>query len=643
MSRIIPDPLLKVIACSLVVSLLLPAESVLAAGQSASAVAGPPTGAAEATAAPTPKISSMSARTRAERLFLEATRQYQASHFEEALRLYEQTTKLVPEKQEYEMAASVARSHLVTSLVEQAAQKRLKGDKTAAAQDLERARLLDPSSPLVMQHAAELVASQMPQATSIETLSAAPRLEATAGKHSFHLHAQSRQVLTEVLKAWGITPTIDDSLRSNTVRFDLEDASFEDALSVAQMVTHSFVVPLDPHRALVATDSRENRQRFERLEVETVYLGPLSDNDYNDINNLAKNLFSIQHAVVDKEKSTLTVRAPSSTLDALNATLEQLLDGRSQVVLDLRFIELGHSKEHNTGVTPPQSIQAFNVYAEEQSILSANASTVQEIIDSGLASANDPLAIIAILVASGTVTSSIFSNGFAVFGGGITMSGISPSPATMNLSVNSSDSRMLDQVQMRLADGENGTLKLGTKYPIQTSSYSSMGTSSSSIAGLTSTGTSSALAALYSSYASSTSTVPMVEYHDLGLTLKVTPKVMRNEEVALSLDLKLDALSGSTLSGNPILNNRAYSSVATMKDGTAVVLASELNKSEARSISGIPGLSEIPGFNDAMGDKDKTVSTSTLLIIITPHVIRGTQAAGHSPQLHFDRNAAEVR
>ena len=643
MSLLIPDSLLKVIACSVVVSLLLPADSVLAAGQSASPVAAQ----AAATAADgdpaTPKLAPASARRRAEHLFLEASRQYQSGHFDEALHLYQQAAQLDPQKNEYELAANVAKSHLVTSLVEQAAQSRLKGDKAATLEALARARTLDPTSPLVLQHAAEFPAAQSAASTAVETLSAAPRLEPTPGTRSFHLHASPRQILTELLKAWGISATIDDSLRNSLVRFDLEDATFDQALRVAQMTTHSFLVPLDPHRALVATDSRENRQRFERLEMETVYLGPLSDNDYNDINNLAKNLFSIQHAVVDKEKSTLTVRAPSSTLDALNATLAQLLDGRSQVVLDLRFIELGHSKEHNTGATPPQSIQAFNVYAEEQSILNSNATTVQEIINSGLASANDPLAIIAILVASGTVSSSIFSNGFAIFGGGITMSGISPSPATLNLSVNSSDSRLLDQVQMRLADGENGTLKLGTKYPIQTSSYSNMGASASTIAGLTGTGTSSALASLYSSYTSSTATVPMVEYHDLGLTLKVTPKVMRNDDVALSLDLKLDALSGSTISGNPILNNRAYSSVATLKDGTAVVLASELNKSEARSVSGIPGLSEIPGFNDALGDKDKTISTATLLIVITPHVIRGTQAAGHSAQLRFDRNAAEVR
>jgi len=63
-------------------------------------------------------------------------------------------------------------------------------------------------------------------------------------------------------------------------------------------------------------------------------------------------------------------------------------------------------------------MSAFNVAAEEQSLLSQNESLVQQIISSGLASANNPLEIIAILIASGDVSSSLFSSGLALFGGG---------------------------------------------------------------------------------------------------------------------------------------------------------------------------------------------------------------------------------
>jgi type II secretory pathway component GspD/PulD (secretin) len=130
--------------------------------------------------------------------------------------------------------------------------------------------------------------------------------------------------------------------------------------------------------------------------------------------------------------------------------------------------------------------------------------------------------------------------------------------------------------------------------------------------------------------------VPQVEYQDLGLTLKTTANVMRNNDVALTVDMQISALSGASINGNPILSSRAYSGVVTIKEGEAVVVASELDKSESRNISGTPGLSEIPGLNN-LTDKDVQKNYATLLIVITPQVIRGTQAGGSSPRMRVER------
>jgi len=308
----------------------------------------------------------------------------------------------------------------------------------------------------------------------------------------------------------------------------------------------------------------------------------------------------------------------------------------------VRLIQLAHSNERTTGVQKPQSFAAYNLYAEEQSILTANASLVQQIISSGLASANDPLAIIGILVASGQVSSSLFENGIATFGNGITSSALSPGKAAISLGVNSSESRQLDRIQLRMGDGDDqgATLRLGSRYPIQTSSYSSMSTASS-ISGLTSAGTSAALAALLGTSTSTASLTPQVEYQDLGFTLKTKASVMRNGRVALSMTLKVDALSGSSLNGNPILNHRNYEGDIQVNEGAAVVVASELDRTESRAVSGTPGLDEIPGLG-ATDSRDKLRSGSTLVIVVTPHVVRSPQPKGHSPIIRIDRNVLQT-
>jgi Flp pilus assembly secretin CpaC len=326
-------------------------------------------------------------------------------------------------------------------------------------------------------------------------------------------------------------------------------------------------------------------------------------------------------------------------LKAFNSTIHQLIDGHSQVLLDVRLIQIAHISGHNTGIQPPQSFSAFNVYAEEQSILNANQALVQQIISSGLAAPGDTLTILGILLASGQVSSSLFSNGIALFGGGITQSALAPGAATASFNLNSSDSRELDQIQLRLGDGEAGTIKTGERYPIQTSSFSSLSASVPNIPGLNAAGASGNLSAILASLGGGVPSVPQVEYQDLGLTVKTTANVMRNNDVALTVDIKVTALSGGSINGNPILNNRAYSGVVTIKQGEAVVVASELDKSESRNISGTPGISEIPGLNN-LTDKDVQRNYATLLIIITPHVIRGTQASGHSPMMRVEKSAA---
>jgi general secretion pathway protein D len=589
------------------------------------------------------KAASGKDRRRAAKLFLEASKLFEKEQFDEALRDYEQAAAWDPANPDYALAAKVARSHAVTALIQTAAKARLRGDAGAARAALQQALELDPGNAVVAQHLQELAGDAFSDPSkplyeeAARDLEAAPVLTPPAGLHSFHLRMDRRQLIQNVFKAYGIEATVDSSIPSTPVRLDLDDAKFEQAARILGMVTDSFWVPLDAHRVLVAKDARAERQQFVREEMETIYLSGLTAAELTDVGNLAKNVFEVQRAVVATSLGTLTIRAPARTLDAFNATLRELLDGRSQVLLEVRMIQLAHTSQRNTGAQLPQQMTAFNVYAEEQAILNANQGLVQQIISSGLAAPGDTLAILGILLASGQVTSSIFSNGIALFGGGLTLSGLSPGPATLNLSLNSSDSRELDQIQLRLGDGEEGTLRTGMRYPIMTSSFSGLSSSSVNIPGLTSAGSSSSLSSLISSLAGAATQIPQVEYQDLGLTLKATPNVMRNGDVALTMDMKITALAGTSLNGVPVLNNRNYSGVVTLKEGAAVVVASELDEQESRALSGTPGITEIPGLNNLTG-KATQKDFATLLIIISPHVIRGPQAAGRSAMMRVEQN-----
>jgi Flp pilus assembly secretin CpaC/HEPN domain-containing protein len=586
------------------------------------------------------RVVSGKDKRRATKLYLQATKLFEKGDYEPAMRNYQEAAMLDPENQNFAAAGEVARSHEVTALIQEAAKARLRGDKTAESAALQKAATIDPSNIAVAEHlhemAADIADARAKPLYGQDSLAPAPRLEPASGKHSFHLKTDRRQLILTVFRAYGIEASIDQSVTGPPVRFELDDVGFDSAVQALNLATDSFTVPLDAHRALIAKDTRENRQQYMREEFETVYLGGMSKEDMTEIGNMAKNVFQMQQVAVQQASGTLTVRSTTARLDAFNETLRQLLDGKSQVLLNIQLIQLAHTNQRNTGVTPPQQITAFNVYAEEQSILNQNQALVQQIISSGLAAPGDTLAILGILLASGQVSNSIFQNGIVLFGGGLTLSGISPGPATVNLNLNSSESRQLDQIQLHLADGEEGTIKSGTRYPITTSQYSNLGTTGLNIPGLNSAGTSSSLTSLLSQLNSGTQNIPQVQYQDLGLSFKATPNVTRSGDVALSMDLTISALGGTSLNGIPVLNNRSYSSKVRLKEGSAVVIVSQVDKEESRLLSGLPGLTEIPGMN-TVTDTDVQRNYASLLIIVTPHLVRGSQAAGHSPMMRIER------
>ena len=126
---------------------------------------------------------------------------------------------------------------------------------------------------------------------------------------------------------YGISAMIDDSVRAIQVRIDLDDATFAQAARIVGMITNTFYVPLDAHHVVVATDTRENRVKYQRQDEETLYLSGLSDDEMKDVENVAKNIFQITQATTQLGPRTITLRAPSSTLVAFNRTMQSLLDG----------------------------------------------------------------------------------------------------------------------------------------------------------------------------------------------------------------------------------------------------------------------------------------------------------------------------
>ncbi|HEX4036946.1 MAG TPA: hypothetical protein VHX37_02725 [Acidobacteriaceae bacterium] len=572
---------------------------------------------------------SRSDRDRAQKLFLEGAKAIEDDRPRAAMDSFSRAAELNPADKRYQESEQIAREHVVTDLIQQADKARILGHFAEAHSEVAEAFRVDPSDPILAQHLDELGSEAATTPTqTLHSASAAPpiRLQPKPVRLSFHLRDNERNLIAKVLPAYGVQPTLDDSVGVAVVRFDVDNVDFAQAEQALSLATNTFLVPLDPSRALAARDDRANHDKYEREGVETLYLPEISSEELTGLVQVAKDFFAARVATATSSRNAITVRAPAAELPALNATLTGLIDGSSQVQLDVRMFEVDRTKAVNLGLILPNQTTLFNVYSEARTLLNSNSSLVQEIISSGLAAPGDWEAILGLLVASGQISSSIFTQPFGVFGGGLTMTGIVYQGGSLNMQLNSSDVRALDQIQLRVDDRQEATIKAGERYPIETSSYSSLSPSSLSIPGLTNPGLSSTLQNLGVSASAlenaASALIPQVQYQDIGLTLGVTPYVEAHD-VSLKFHLTLSSLGGSSLNGLPVLNNREYSAITSIPIGQTAVLLSSLSRQESNAITGIPGLSEIPGLQDAT-NTDTNLDIGELVVVITPHVVRSS-------------------
>jgi general secretion pathway protein D len=125
---------------------------------------------------------------------------------------------------------------------------------------------------------------------------------------------------------------------------------------------------------------------------------------------------------------------------------------------------------------------------------------------------------------------------------------------------------------------------------------------------------------------------PSFSYEDLGLSIKAKPQVHGTADVSLELDLEVRSLGGTSLNGVPILNNRQFKGAISLKEGEPAVVASSLTRTEQRSLSGIPGLGDIPLLNKISASNTLEDDSDELLLVITPHIVSATQT-GSGPEI----------
>jgi type II secretory pathway component GspD/PulD (secretin) len=394
-------------------------------------------------------------------------------------------------------------------------------------------------------------------------------LAALPGRKDFNLTGNARELFEQVARAFGLDTVFDgDYQAQKTLRFRIEQADHREALHALEATTGSFIVPLSERLFLVVQDTPQKRTEAEPAVALTVDVPePATAQDLVALITAVQQTMAIEKVAWNTQKSVVVIRDRISKAWPARQLFEQLLRPRAQVELEIEFLEMNRTDAVSYGLTLPTSLP---LVAMTRALNNAPS------IPSGIA-------------------------GLALFGGGRTLFGIGITDASLFARMSASDARTLLRSQVRSIDGMPATFHAGERFPVLTGGY---------------------FGAVDPGQQDQVYTPPpSFQFEDLGLSLKVTPKVHGVEEVSLDLESEFKVLAGEGINGIPIISNRRLASRVRLKFGEWASVGGLMTVTEARTITGLIGIARIPVIGPLLRSNTKTDEERAVLLLLKPRLV----------------------
>jgi type II secretory pathway component GspD/PulD (secretin) len=115
---------------------------------------------------------------------------------------------------------------------------------------------------------------------------------------------------------------------------------------------------------------------------------------------------------------------------------------------------------------------------------------------------------------------------------------------------------------------------------------------------------------------------PGVQYLDVGLKVKVTPRIHPDNSVTLDLAFTLSSLTSQTFNTIPVISNESLSQTVRVKQDQTTAIGGFLEEQNLSVFTGTPGLSSVPGFALIDRNQNSEKTNKDLLILVTPRMVR---------------------
>ena len=566
--------------------------------------------------------SELPAKTRhLDKTLTEAVEAERAGEFDKAYALVQKGLTGKSGDIAYQLQATRIRFETAAYHVHHAQQVRESGKTEEALKEFELATSIDPSSSIAAQELRRtrqilqrdsdpksltpLQQQKKDENARIDRIQPAPELRALSSQPINLTMTNRPKVLFDTLgRLAGVNVIFDpDYDTQNPVKqqtIELTNATLQQALDYIALVTKSYWKPLSSNTLFVTIDNRQKRQDYEEQVMRVFYLTNVTlAQELNEIVSVLRTVTDTQKIATSSPLSAIVVRGEPDKIRLAEKLIAAVDKPKGEVLVDVMVMEVNRTYMRNLSAAfGAKGINSSVVFTPRSKIAGASG-------DSSSDSATVRLPDIKrISTGDYTVTS--------VPG------------ALVEALLGDNGTRVLQAPQIRTLDNIKATLKVGSKVPTATGSFSA-GTAANAGNPLVNT---------------------QFTYLDVGVNMDIVPKVHDANEVSMHLSIEVSQVADKVPIGGidePEIGQRRFEMDLRMRDGEVNLIGGLMKDEEDKTVSGIPGLGQIPWLKRLFSSENITRTQNELLITVVPHIIRSPEITPSDTREAATGNATSVK
>ncbi len=526
--------------------------------------------------------------------YKQGQRAEQDQKYEQAYENFRQAYQLKPNDVRYRAAFERTRFEASAAAVKRGQELRQQGNLQGALTQFRRAFEIDPGLAVARQEierTQEMIDNKA-SGRKPETEDIGERAAHAAGPAelkpisnqpiTLRMTEDTKTIYTTIGKLAGINVLFDPDYVSRRITIELNNVSLYEALETVALISRTFWRPVTSNTILVGADTKAKRSELEQSVVKTFYMNNLSQStELQDVVNTLRTVLEITRVLPLPTQNAIVVRGSPDQVALAEKLINDIDKAKPEVLVEVAIMQVTRDRIRDLGISPPGS-------ATVQLQPNVTTTTSSTTTNSTTGSTSTPGALTL------NKLNNLNANDFQV---------TIPS-ASLNFLASDSDTRIIQNPQIRIVDGQKASLKIGDRVPVATGSFQP-GIGGVGINPLVNT---------------------QFQYIDVGVNIDVTPNIHADGEVTLKVKLEVSSVTSHVNIGGidqPVIGQRTVEHEVRLKEGEVNLMGGIMEQQDVKSLSGWPFISKVPVLRYLFSSEHTEKSENEIVFALIPHIVRG--------------------